>query len=71
MADNAVKLAGNETMVVTGLDANGVLHPRSPFWAQLQATLNLLPAHAFYALPFHAPLLPAAAAMVTNHNSVN
>jgi len=38
-------------MVVTNLDANGALHPHSPFWAQLQATLNVLPAHAFYALP--------------------
>ena len=38
-------------MVVTNLDANGALDVHSPFWAQLQATLNVLPAHAFYALP--------------------
>src|SRR6266404_2313837 len=46
-----LKLVGNETMVVTGLDVNGVLHQDSPFEAQLQATLNLVPAHAWYALP--------------------
>lgn len=49
--ENESKLAGNETMVVTGLDLNGELHPHSPFWAQLQATLNVLPAYAWYALP--------------------
>jgi formate hydrogenlyase transcriptional activator len=38
-------------MVVTNLNANGALDVHSPFWAQLQATLNVLPAHAFYALP--------------------
>ena len=38
-------------MVVTGLDVNGALDQHSPFWAQLQATLNFLPAHAWYALP--------------------
>jgi PAS domain-containing protein len=38
-------------MVVTGLDANGALHQHSPFEAQLQATLNLIPAHAWYAGP--------------------
>jgi glyoxylase-like metal-dependent hydrolase (beta-lactamase superfamily II) len=42
-------------MVVTGLDVNGALDQHSPFWAQLQATLNVLPAHAFYALPNGAP----------------
>jgi hypothetical protein len=38
-------------MAVTGLDINGALDQNSPFWAQLQATLNFLPAHAWYALP--------------------
>ena len=38
-------------MVGTGLDVKGALHEHSPFEAQLQATLNLLPAHAWYALP--------------------
>jgi PAS domain S-box-containing protein len=38
-------------MVVTGLDVNAALDQHSPFWAQLQATLNFLPAHAWYALP--------------------
>jgi hypothetical protein len=38
-------------MAVTGLDVNGALDQHSPFWAQLQATLNFLPAHAWYALP--------------------
>jgi PAS domain S-box-containing protein len=38
-------------MVVTGLDVNGALDQHSTFWAQLQATLNFLPAHAWYALP--------------------
>ncbi len=38
-------------MVVTGLDVNGALDQHSAFWAQLQATLNFLPAHAWYALP--------------------
>jgi len=38
-------------MVVTALDVNGALDQDSPFWAQLQATLNFLPAHAWYALP--------------------
>jgi hypothetical protein len=44
-------LAGNETMIVTGLDGNGNLHQHSPLEAQLQATLNTVPAHAWYALP--------------------
>jgi PAS domain S-box-containing protein len=35
-------------MVVTGLDANG---QHSPPGVQLQATLNIIPAHAWYALP--------------------
>jgi PAS domain S-box-containing protein len=38
-------------MVVTGLDVNGVLHQHSPLEAQLQATLNIVPAYAWYALP--------------------
>jgi formate hydrogenlyase transcriptional activator len=44
-------LAGDETMVVAGLDVNGVLHQHSPLEAQLQATLNIVPAYAWYALP--------------------
>src|ERR1700761_3385800 len=35
-------------MVVTGLDANG---QHSPLEAQLQATLNVIPAYTWYALP--------------------
>jgi formate hydrogenlyase transcriptional activator len=38
-------------MVVTGLDVMGVLHQHSPLAAQMQATLNILPAYAWYALP--------------------
>jgi PAS domain S-box-containing protein len=38
-------------MLVTGLDANGVLHQHSPLGPQLQATLNIVPAFAWYALP--------------------
>jgi PAS domain S-box-containing protein len=38
-------------MVVTGLDVNGALHQHSPLEAQLQATLNIVPAYAWYALP--------------------
>jgi PAS domain S-box-containing protein len=38
-------------MVATGLDANGVLHQHPPLDAQLQATLNIVPAYAWYALP--------------------
>ena len=38
-------------MVATGFDVNGALHENSPLDAQLQATLNLLPAYAWYALP--------------------
>ena len=38
-------------MDAAGLDANGVLHQHVLFGAQLQATLNLIPAHAWYALP--------------------
>ena len=37
-------------MVVTSLDVNGVLHQHSPL-EQLQATLNIVPAHAWCALP--------------------
>ena len=42
---------GNETMDTTGLDVNGALHQHVLLEAQLQATLNILPAHAWYALP--------------------
>jgi hypothetical protein len=38
-------------MVVTGFDVNGVLHQHSPLEAQLQATLNIVPAYTWYALP--------------------
>src|SRR3984957_3041669 len=38
-------------MFVTGLDVNGAFHEDSPFEAQLQATLNMVPADAWYALP--------------------
>lgn len=46
-----VSLAGNKTRVFTGLDVNEVLHRYSPPEAQLQATLDIIPAHAWYALP--------------------
>jgi formate hydrogenlyase transcriptional activator len=42
---------GNETMVVAGLDVDDVLHQHSPLEAQLQTTLNIVPAYAWYALP--------------------
>ena len=38
-------------MVVTGLDVNEVLHRQSPLEPQLRATLNLVPAYVWYALP--------------------
>src|SRR5579862_1752528 len=38
-------------MVFTGLNVKGSLHEHSPLEAQLQSTLNLLPAYAWYALP--------------------
>src|SRR5580693_1235153 len=38
-------------MVATGLNVNGVLHQHPPLEAQLQATLNLVPAYAWYAPP--------------------
>jgi len=38
-------------MDVTGVNVNGVLHHQSPLEAQLQATLNIIPGHAWYALP--------------------
>jgi PAS domain S-box-containing protein len=38
-------------MVVTGLDVSGTRHQHSPLEAQLQATLNIVPAYAWYALP--------------------
>ena len=46
-----LRLAGNETMLVTSLDANGVLHHHSPLEVQLQATFNIPPAYAWYAQP--------------------
>jgi hypothetical protein len=41
-------------MVVTGFDVNGALHQHSPLEAQLQASLNIVPAHAWYACPHGA-----------------
>ena len=38
-------------MVATGLEVNGVLHEHLLPGAQLQATLNIIPAHAWCALP--------------------
>jgi PAS domain S-box-containing protein len=38
-------------MVVAGLDVNGVRHQHSPLEAQVQATLNIVPAYVWYALP--------------------
>jgi PAS domain-containing protein len=38
-------------MEVAGLDVEGVLHQQSPLEAQLQVTLNLVPAYTWYALP--------------------
>jgi formate hydrogenlyase transcriptional activator len=38
-------------MAAIGFEANGAFHQGSPLEAQLQRTLNLLPAHAWYALP--------------------
>ena len=38
-------------MAVARLDLNGVLHQHSPLEAQLQATLNIIPGFAWYALP--------------------
>jgi PAS domain S-box-containing protein len=38
-------------MFVASLDVNGAVHEHSPLEPQLQATLNLVPAHAWYALP--------------------
>ena len=38
-------------MAVARFDVNGVLRQHSPIEAQLQDTLNLLPAYAWYALP--------------------
>jgi hypothetical protein len=46
-----LRLAANETMVATGLDVDGALHRHSPLEAQLQTTLNLVPADAWYAQP--------------------
>jgi hypothetical protein len=41
-------------MGFSGLDVNGVLHQHSPLETQLQATLNIVPAYAWYALPHGA-----------------
>jgi PAS domain S-box-containing protein len=49
-----MKAAESETMVTSGLDVNGVLHQHSPLEAQLQATLNIVPAYAWYAPPHGA-----------------
>jgi PAS domain-containing protein len=38
-------------MAVANLDVNGVLHQHGSFEAQLQATLNIVPVYAWYALP--------------------
>ena len=38
-------------MDAAGFDVNGVLHEHVLLGAQLQAALNLIPAHAWYALP--------------------
>lgn len=38
-------------MVATGVDVNGMPDEHSPFGAQLQATLNLIPAYTWYANP--------------------
>ena len=38
-------------MVATGFHVNDALHENSPLDAQLQSTLNLVPAYAWYALP--------------------
>jgi PAS domain S-box-containing protein len=43
---------GAELWLFAGLDVNGVAAPKRPqFEAQLQATLNVLPAYTWYALP--------------------
>jgi hypothetical protein len=41
-------------MVVTGLDVKRSLHHHLPLEAQLQATLNIVPAYAWYASPHGA-----------------
>src|SRR5580700_445138 len=38
-------------MVAASLDVNGVLHRHPPPGAELQATLNIVPAYTWYALP--------------------
>jgi hypothetical protein len=43
-------LAEDETMVVGGLDVNGVLHQHLPLQAQSQAKLDIVPEYAWYAL---------------------
>jgi formate hydrogenlyase transcriptional activator len=44
-------IVGGESMVVSNLDGNRVFHQYSPLGPQLQATLNIVPAYAWYALP--------------------
>jgi PAS domain S-box-containing protein len=44
-------LAEDEAMAVARLDVNAVLHQHSQLETQLQATLNIVPAYAWYALP--------------------
>jgi PAS domain-containing protein len=46
-----INVAGNGTMAVTRTDVNGALHKHSPVEAPLQATLNIVPAYVWYALP--------------------
>jgi PAS domain S-box-containing protein len=43
--------AGDETMAVASFNADGALQQHSLPEAQLRATLNIVPAHAWYALP--------------------
>src|SRR5580700_2039660 len=38
-------------MAVASFNVNGALQQTSPLEAQLQATLNIVPAHTWYALP--------------------
>ena len=38
-------------MPVTDLDVNGAFHGHSPLAEQLKATLNIVPAHTWYAMP--------------------
>ena len=49
LAENVA--AKSENMVVSGFDVNGVLHQHCLLEVQLQATLNIVPAHTWYASP--------------------